>query len=460
MIIKNHTTSDWQIQTKISNEVILTLNQTGVIGQNTWHLIEHKMSILLSFDHCENDEFNCNDGSCIGIENRCDYKPDCSDNSDEHDCKLVELPDSYVRSEHPAGASFREPLILNITYMEIHLVDIVDTQSNIQIMLYLHTRWIDRLLTFNNLKPSNVSHMDILTPGEFDKIWIPTYSCSKLVEPLSQDLGARYVSVEPKVPGNPSGAADAAIDVKYAGSDVELTVHNVFKAKFICIFENLSDFPIDTNTCNFSLYLHGSVAAWNIPIGDVKFLLPDKITTNPKKMYMYQITGANVSVSNPSMVTVSITLKRSFYGEFLRTSLPTLLLSIITFFSNLYYKQMLETAVTANITCLLAMSGFYIAIGQSLTQTPDMKIIDIMQLKWLASAVLLTILQIIVVTCKSEVVKPETVIKEGWPENKPKKKINLIILTMLELIINPLLPMFEIITTLVYMGMGLQYDLN
>ena len=78
------------------------------------------------------------------------------------------------------------------------------------------------------------------------------------------------------------------------------------------------------------------------------------------------------------MFTVSITLKHSFYGEFLQTSLPTLLLFIITLFSNLYYKVMLDTAIAANINCLLAMSGFYIAIRQNLTQTQDMKIIDIM----------------------------------------------------------------------------------
>ena len=467
--------SVWQIKNKMSDETVLSLNQTEVVGKKTWNTIDPKINIILSFDQCTDNEFNCNDGSCIKIEKRCDYKSDCNDDSDEHHCMLVELPHSYDKTEIPGGANVDEPLILNITNMKIHIVDIVDTQSYIQVMLYMHTKWTDSLLKFNNLKSSNLSNIDILTPREFKRIWIPTYSCSNLVGPLSQDLGAKYVSVEPRVSGIHSGAKDPDVDVEFLGSNVELTVHNILKAKFICMFENLSDFPIDTNTCNFSLYLHGSVAAWNIPTRDVKFLLPEEIKTNPKQMYMYQITGANVYVSSLSMVKISITLKRSFHGEFLRTSLPTLLLSIITFLSNMYYKKMPETAITANITCLLAMSGFYIAIGQNLTQTPVMKIIDIMQLKWLTCAVLLTILQIIVLTCKSETNKPNTVCNEGWMENKQKKKIVLtvfeknisltmieknIILTMMELIICPLLPMFEIITTLVYLCMGMQYDLN
>ena len=89
------------------------------------------------------------------------------------------------------------------------------------------------------------------------------------------------------LPGNHFGTKDSDIDLEFPGSDVEITTHNIFKARFFC-FENLTDFPINQNTCEFSVYMSGSVAAWNITdyAHEVKFILPEGIKTAPKKLYM------------------------------------------------------------------------------------------------------------------------------------------------------------------------------
>ena len=44
---------------------------------------------LLTLTKCLEDEFTCDDGSCVPIENRCDLKQDCEDNSDEKLCQKV-----------------------------------------------------------------------------------------------------------------------------------------------------------------------------------------------------------------------------------------------------------------------------------------------------------------------------------------------------------------------------------
>ena len=36
---------------------------------------------------CSLDQFNCNDGLCTAIKNRCDGKADCSDSSDKDKCQ-------------------------------------------------------------------------------------------------------------------------------------------------------------------------------------------------------------------------------------------------------------------------------------------------------------------------------------------------------------------------------------
>ena len=43
----------------------------------------------MTLTKCSINEFTCNDGSCVPLENRCDLKPDCEDNSDEKLCKKV-----------------------------------------------------------------------------------------------------------------------------------------------------------------------------------------------------------------------------------------------------------------------------------------------------------------------------------------------------------------------------------
>jgi hypothetical protein len=42
-------------------------------------------------DVCSHDEFRCEDGQCIPKEKRCDSRTDCSDGSDELDCRMSYL---------------------------------------------------------------------------------------------------------------------------------------------------------------------------------------------------------------------------------------------------------------------------------------------------------------------------------------------------------------------------------
>ena len=54
-------------------------------------------NILLHLNACnDREQFNCRDGSCIPIENRCNSEYDCQDGDDESDCNLIGIPQSYL----------------------------------------------------------------------------------------------------------------------------------------------------------------------------------------------------------------------------------------------------------------------------------------------------------------------------------------------------------------------------
>ena len=56
---------------------------------------ELKMSV------CKEGNFTCDNGQCVRMDKRCNQLPDCRDESDERNCKLLVLKDGYNRKVPP-----------------------------------------------------------------------------------------------------------------------------------------------------------------------------------------------------------------------------------------------------------------------------------------------------------------------------------------------------------------------
>lgn len=62
-----------------------------VKGTHDWdHFgILSNRTFALNFNNCSDQEFSCDDGFCLDIEKRCNYIPNCADESDELHCDLI-----------------------------------------------------------------------------------------------------------------------------------------------------------------------------------------------------------------------------------------------------------------------------------------------------------------------------------------------------------------------------------
>ena len=98
------------------------------------------------------NEFSCQTGTCIDIYKRCDTRKDCDDGSDEDDCSLIKIPESYDKSLPPElGDDEERPNEIH-TKVNVINIDIIDTVSMVVgLTIELILKWRDHKIDFENL---------------------------------------------------------------------------------------------------------------------------------------------------------------------------------------------------------------------------------------------------------------------------------------------------------------------
>ncbi|KAG7160120.1 Ligand-gated ion channel 50-like [Homarus americanus] len=214
-------TSTWYLHDQWKNLTLATYYTYDLsypIGTHQWILTtnynvcgkpegaQHELSLSACYDW----EYTCGDGTCIKLEQRCDLRVDCPDNTDETGCEKLVLPKGYLSTLTPAGVSLG-PLKMNLSL-------------SIQGFSEVHTGG-GRLIRMLGV------HM---CSGRFTKV-----------------LGVTDGRVSPPEPDDPSAPTH---DEVYEGRSNPLRLSQKVNAPFSCSM-NLRNFPFDTQQCHLLLRL-------------------------------------------------------------------------------------------------------------------------------------------------------------------------------------------------------------
>ncbi len=167
-----------------------------LLGKNKWEVQsivspQGNASFLnLSMNPCKTEEFACDDGSCCAYNERCDGQYNCSDNSDEKDCKFIIRPFDYNREEIlPSWGKSTVDLTINLHLLEVLSVNINSGRMDLKLNITL--KWYDDRLIYQFLNDD--VRQNVLTSDEFSSIWKPSLVYA------NKDPNPNFVNVMPEM---------------------------------------------------------------------------------------------------------------------------------------------------------------------------------------------------------------------------------------------------------------------
>ena len=108
----------------------------------------------LKLTSCKLGKFTCDNGQCVTMEQRCNQLPECRDGSDEKNCEVLVLKESYNKNVPPVSVQNGKKRMVNVSVtMDIlKLVDIDEEDYSVEIQFSIALKWIENRATFLNLK--------------------------------------------------------------------------------------------------------------------------------------------------------------------------------------------------------------------------------------------------------------------------------------------------------------------
>ena len=358
-------------------------------GKKTWEVSNYicaqgeTVPLVLLLSNCNDDQFTCNDGTCIPLARRCDKKPDCKDVSDEKQCKIVSIDEKrYLKDDTPPPVVIGEKLMVTLGIDIISILNIEEVAQVLSLKFDLEEVWLDSRLQFYNLKED--IEMNTLSFTEKSSIWVPTIIFANTRNDLTSKNDEKAFAKVMRKP-NLNGtliSTDVNEDILvYEGSENEIRINRVYYVDFICNYD-MRNYPFDIQVCSVDLVVDDNAEKF-LELQSGQLIYSGGSSFAQYYVMSYDIT--NNVMDGKAGVQVSITLGRRLLGVILTAYIPTILLNIIGYSTNYFKSFFFEAVVTVNLTCMLVLATMFISISNGLPKTAYLKMMDY----WLVFTLLL-----------------------------------------------------------------------
>ena len=229
-----------------------------VLGKHMWTVTGdvydcHKgpsTTVYMKLTGCNPEgEFTCNDGQCVTMEQRCNQIPNCRDESDEVDCKLLILKNNHNKKVPPivptGGDNFNQTRV-DISISLLKIVSMEQVQHKIDFKFGIILQWKENRVSYHNLKVEE--SLNALTNAEIDQLWLPfvIYANTDQQEAVQLEQGLDTTIVVSREGDFTRSGIEVTDETEiFEGKDNKLSLYQTYTKSFQCQY-NLERYPFDT----------------------------------------------------------------------------------------------------------------------------------------------------------------------------------------------------------------------
>ena len=236
------------------NSFALGKHNWTVSGDNFQCFEGKEYTLQLKLTGCKNTQFTCDNGQCVKMEERCNQIPNCEDESDERDCKVLVLKKGYNQRVPPVGAitngkvTTLKQVEVNVSLTLFKVVAIEEELHSIQLQFQINLEWMENRATYYNLKSE--SYLNALSQEEINTLWLPRVVYLNTDQQQTTRLGENWewsTDINVKREGNPTPSGEEVLDETYffKGEENSLIMTQSYTHDFQCVYQ-LQRYPFDT----------------------------------------------------------------------------------------------------------------------------------------------------------------------------------------------------------------------